>query len=177
LGAAGEEVALLMFFATNNPAQATRVRSWMQVARQAVRGGITVKRSLEFLAGCARGKLGDNLLKWNEALHRLTLGSAVKRGRNAAAELIDIHVQMVHERAFLSYRPLPYGGKVTLFRTFDQDSAYEVVEDLGWNAVAQGGVDIHYVPGTHLTIFSEENVPILAKKVEECIQSALSQRK
>jgi amino acid adenylation domain-containing protein len=177
LGAAGEEVALLMLFATNNPAQATRVRSWMQVARQAVRGGITVKRSLEFLAGCARGKLGDNLLKWNEALHRLTLGSAAKRGRNAAAELIDIHVQMVHERAFLAYRPLPYGGKVTLFRTFDQDSAYEVVEDLGWNAVAQGGVDIHYVPGTHLTIFSEENVPILAKKVEECVQSALSQRK
>jgi len=90
---------------------------------------------------------------------------------------VEIHVQMVHVRAFLAYRPPPYRGKVTLFRTFDQDSAYEVAKDLGWGAVAQGGVDIHYVPGTHLTIFSEENVSILAKKVEECIQSALSNRK
>jgi hypothetical protein len=51
------------------------------------------------------------------------------------------------------------------------------LRDLGWSAVTQDGVDVHYVPGTHLTTFSDENVSILAEKVEECIQSALSNRK
>jgi amino acid adenylation domain-containing protein len=173
LRAAGEEVALLMLFETDNPDQATRVRSWTQVVRQAVRRGITANRILEFLAGRARGKLGNRLTKWNETLHRLTSDRAAKRGENPATELVDLHVQMVHQRAFFAYRPQPYPGKIALFRTFDQDSAYEVAEDLGWGALAQGGVEIHYVPGTHLTIFSEEHVSILAKKVEECIQSAL----
>jgi len=175
--AADEEVALLMLFETENPAQAARVRSWKQVVFQAVRRGITADRIFEFLVGRTRGKLGNALTKWNETLHRLTVGRAAKRGGNPAAELVDIHVQMVHVRAFLAYRPLPHRGKVTLFRTLEQNSAYEVDEDLGWSAVAQGGVDVHYVPGTHFTIFSEENVSILAKKVEECIQSALSKRK
>ena len=177
LRAADEEVALLMLFETDNPAQPMRVRSWRQVVLQAFRRGITVSRILEFLASRIRGPLSYNLTEWNETFHRLMLGRAAKRGGNADAELVNIHVEMVHVRAFLAYRPLPYRGKVTLFRTFDEDSAYEMAEDLGWSAVATDGVDVHYVPGTHLTIFSDENVSILAKKVEECIQSALSKRK
>jgi thioesterase domain-containing protein/acyl carrier protein len=177
LRAADEEVALLMLFETDNPAQPMRVRSWSRVLLQAVRRGITVSRILEFLASRTRGALSNDLTKWNEAFHRLMLGRAAKRGGNAAAELVDIHVQMVHVRAFLAYKPLPYRGKVTLFRSFDQDSEYEMAEDLGWSAVAQDGVDVHYVPGTHLTVFSDENVSILAEKVEECIQAALSKRK
>lgn len=177
LRAAGEEVALLVLFDTRNPAKATRVRSWRQVVRQAVQRGVTANRVIEFLARCTRGKLGDNLIKWNEIFRRLVLGGVATRGQNSAAELLDMHVQMVHERAFLAFRPLPYGGKITLFRTLDKDSAYEMDEDLGWSVVAQDGVDVHYVPGLHLTIFSDENVPTLAKKVEECIQSVLSKRK
>ncbi len=94
-----------------------------------------------------------------------------------AAELLDVRVQMVHERAFLAYRPLPYHGKVALFRTLDQDSAYEYDHDLGWSAVVQGGVEVHCVPGIHTTIFSDENAPNLARKVEECIRSALVKSK
>jgi len=120
--------------------------------------------------------VGDNLLKFNESFHKLASGWVATRGQISTAELVDLHVQMVHERAFRAYRPLPYGGKVTLFRTLDQDSAYEVDQDLGWGAVAQGGAEVHYVPGIHATVFSDENVPSLAKKVEECIQSALSKK-
>jgi amino acid adenylation domain-containing protein len=177
LRAAGEEVVLLVLFDTHNPTQPTRVRSWTQIVRQAIRRGITAKRILRFLAQCTRGKLGDNLLKWNESFHKLTLGRAATRGRNAAAELLDLRVQMVHERAFLAYRPLPYRGKVALFRTLDQDSAFEYDHDLGWSAVVQGGVEVHYVPGIHTTIFSDENAPNLARKVEECIRSALVKNK
>jgi amino acid adenylation domain-containing protein len=176
LRAAGEEVALLILFETENPAQAAPVRSWMQVVRQAVRRGITTNRIVEFLAARAGGKLGDRLTEWNETWNRMKLGWATKRGGNHAAELVDLHVQAVHQRAFFAYRPRPYGGKVTLFRTLDEDSAYEVIEDLGWGQVAQGGVEVLYIPGTHLTIFSEENVTTLAEKARECIQLAFARR-
>ena len=119
---------------TDNPAQPTaRAILDAKFARiHAVRArGITASRILQFLARHIRGKLGDNLLRWNESFHRLTLGRVATRGRNAAAELLDLHVQMVHQRAFLAYRPLPYGGKVTLFRTLDQRVGYEVEPDLG----------------------------------------------
>jgi len=181
LRAAGEEVALLVLFDAFNPAKSMRVRSWKKIVwdkfRRVLSRGTTPSRILQFLAQHIRGNVGDKLLRWNESFHKLTLGRAATRGRSPAAELVDLHVQMVHERAYLAYRPLPYGGKVTLFRTLDQNSAYEVDQDLGWSAVAQGGVEVHFVPGIHASIFSDENVLNLAGKVEECIRSALSKSK
>jgi hypothetical protein len=45
--------------------------------------------------------------------------------------------------------------------------------DLGWGTVAQGGVEIYNVPGSHTTLFWDDNVvQILARKDEECIQSS-----
>jgi thioesterase domain-containing protein len=181
LRAAGEEVALLVLFDTANPAKPARVRSWNKIIRDKIRGvfsrGTTPSRTLQFLAQHIGGNVGDKLLVLNEYIHKLVPGQVGQRDRNRADELLNLHVQMVHERAFLSYRPPPYRGKVTLFRTLDQDSAYEVDQDLGWSAVAQGGVEVHCVPGIHATIFAPENVPYLAKKVEECIRSALSKSK
>ena len=181
LRAAGEEVALLVLFDTANPAKPARVRSWDKIVRDKIRRvfsrGTTPSRILQFLAQHIGGNVGDKLLLWNEYIHRLVLGQARKRDRSRADELLNLHVQMVHERACLSYRPLPYRGKVTLFRTLDLDPAYEVDQDLGWSAVAQGGVEVHCVPGIHATIFADENVPYLAKEVEECIRSALSKSK
>jgi amino acid adenylation domain-containing protein len=177
LRAAGEEIALLSLWETHNPARAPRVRSWIQIVHQAIRRGITLDRVVQFLAGRTDGMLLDKLTRWNENFHKLKSGRAAKGGGQLSPELINLHVQMAHERASLYYRPLPYSGKVTLFRTLDQNSVYTADEDLGWSAVAQGGVDIHYVPGVHLTIFSEENVSVLAQKVEECIQLAISKKK
>jgi amino acid adenylation domain-containing protein len=179
LRAAGEEVDLVALFDAPNPAKPRRVRSWTKVIRDTIRRvlsrGTTPSRVLQFLAQHCGSKAGDMLLRWNETFHKLTLGRTTSGGRNPP-ELLDLHVQMVHERAFLAYRPLPYPGKVTLFRTVAEDSAYEVDPDLGWGALAQGGTEIHYVPGIHATIFSDENVPDLARKVEECIHSVLSKK-
>src|SRR5260221_3848256 len=165
-----------MLFDTANPASPPRLRSWTRIVRDAVgrvvSRGTTPGRIIGFLPQHIRGKMGDNLLRWNERFRALALGRTATRDRNAAAELLDLHVQMLHQRAFFAYKPLPYGGKITLFRTLDERSGYDVDPDLGWNKVAQGGVEVHYVPGTHATIFSDENVPVLAGKVPEGIQAA-----
>ena len=177
LAAMGEEIALLMLFDTDNPAEPPRVRSWTRIIRgivgRVLSRGTTPSRVLQFLAQHIRGKMGDDLLRWNDRLHALGIGRTATGTRKSAAERLDLHVQMVHQRAFFAYKPLPYRGKITLIRAIDQPSGYDIDPDLGWNTVAQGGVEVHYVPGTHATIFSDENVPILARKVQECIREAL----
>ncbi len=178
---AGEEVASLVLFDTANRAKPARVRSWKKIVADKIwrvaSQGTTPSRIFQFWAQQVRGELGDNLLRWNERFHKPALGRGAARHGNPAAELRSLHVQMVHERAHLAYKPLAYRGKVTLFRTLNQDSAYEVDQDLRWSAVARGGVEVHFVPGIHDTIFEDENVPYLARKVDECIRPILPKSK
>jgi aspartate racemase len=62
-----------------------------------------------------------------------------------------------------------YPGKVTLFRASDQAVRYDQISDLGWSALALGGVEIHEVPGDHLGMFQEPHVQVLAEKLKTCI--------
>jgi aspartate racemase len=66
-----------------------------------------------------------------------------------------------------------YPGQVTLFRTTDQAVRYDQFSDLGWSALAVGGLEIHEVPGDHLDMFQEPHVQMLAEKLRACIDKAL----
>ena len=119
--------------------------------------------------------MSDKLLRLNERLLSLRSPWVAKSGQNNLAKLVERHFQIVHERAHLAYRPLPYPGKITLFRAADQPGGYEVEPDLGWSAFAQGGLEIHDVPGSHTTIFWDDNtLPHFARRVAECIRSGLA---
>jgi len=118
-----------------------------------------------------RGEIPLSTVEWSEMTHKLLLERIERRGQKASEKLLELHVRMVHERAFILYKPLPYRGKVTLFRAYNQPTDYQVDQDLGWSWVAQGDIEIHVVPGDHESIFSNENAPIVAEKLERCIQS------
>jgi len=66
-----------------------------------------------------------------------------------------------------------YPGKVTLFRASDQAVTYDQISDLGWSALAVGGLEIHEVPGDHLDMFQEPHVQMLAEKLRACIDKTL----
>jgi amino acid adenylation domain-containing protein len=174
LRAIGEEVALLALFDTPNPANRPRARSWMQVARYRIprllSRGVTLGGIFEFSAAHIGGKFGAQLLQWNERYHLLAT-----RGQNDPEKLLALQIRMANCRASLVYKPRPYAGKITLFRSLNQPIDFEVQADLGWNSVAQGGVEVHDVPGSHTTLFSDERtVQILASKVDECIKLSLA---
>ncbi|HEX4208950.1 MAG TPA: SDR family NAD(P)-dependent oxidoreductase, partial [Candidatus Binataceae bacterium] len=68
-----------------------------------------------------------------------------------------------------------YQGRITMFRAAqgiaNDDPRYG--ESLGWQSVAEQGVEIHEVPGTHRDILREPNVRILAREISNaCINSA-----
>ncbi len=64
------------------------------------------------------------------------------------------------------YHPTPYPGMLTLFRAEVQP--YELVKsrDLGWNAVAEGDIEILDVPGTHDTLIEQ---PVLLDALRDVL--------
>jgi len=72
------------------------------------------------------------------------------------------------------YHPRPYSGRVTLFRAAKHDSQYGSDPKLGWAEVAKEGVDVHEVPGDHISILDDPGVGVLAEKLRSCIDRARS---
>ena len=78
-----------------------------------------------------------------------------------------VHILKTHTEAWRQYEPQSYPGRVTLFRSAEQAEA----GDLGWGQVALGGVEIHEVPGDHLSMIHEPDVRSLAEKLKACLEA------
>ncbi|WP_375515431.1 amino acid adenylation domain-containing protein [uncultured Nostoc sp.] len=86
-------------------------------------------------------------------------------------KIIDANTQAVSEYIF----PV-YPGRAILLRTEDQnrDEAIATQYDpqFGWGEVVAGGLDIHYVPGSHLGLLNEPHVQELAETLRNCLIQA-----
>ncbi|HEY4085632.1 MAG TPA: amino acid adenylation domain-containing protein [Bryobacteraceae bacterium] len=76
------------------------------------------------------------------------------------------------QSAARKYHPRPYPRKLTLFTS--SDAATRTDEDWrrAWREVAQGGLDVHIVPGDHETIEQEANVQLIASHFQNCLDRA-----
>jgi thioesterase domain-containing protein/acyl carrier protein len=76
-------------------------------------------------------------------------------------------IMTVNQAAFSQYIPGHYNGLVTLFKS----SIYGRSVYFGWEELTSGGVRGFEVPGTHRTMMQEPNVRILAKQLNQCLES------
>ncbi len=66
------------------------------------------------------------------------------------------------------FQPKIYRGRVSVFRICKQPLNRIRDKELGWGKLAAGGVNLHYVPGTHgSSVLSEPNVRVLAAEVKK----------
>lgn len=74
-------------------------------------------------------------------------------------------------RAYAQYSWSPFSGKIQFIRSseFHQrpDKQYHLDQ---WKKLAKGGLEVHVVPGHHLTLFKEPEVQGLARKIRECLE-------
>jgi thioesterase domain-containing protein/acyl carrier protein len=79
-------------------------------------------------------------------------------------------VQMLKSHIYAGkiYIPQPYRGRVTLFRASEEVADSDDLT-LGWRELATEGVDLHWVPGNHLTMVREPHVQVLAKELRACL--------
>jgi len=72
-----------------------------------------------------------------------------------------------HWRAVMQYRPRAYPGRITLFRSRFQSPLLGLGNQMGWERVALGGVDVVRVPGGHLSVLQPPNVDVLARRLSD----------
>ena len=66
--------------------------------------------------------------------------------------------------------PRTYSGRVSVFRARKQPLNRIRDKELGWGRLAEGGVDLHYVPGRHgASVLQEPNVQVLAAEMKQCL--------
>jgi thioesterase domain-containing protein len=81
-------------------------------------------------------------------------------------------------RSRAGYVPGPYAGTLTLFRASDDTGPMDRFlapfppgerATMGWSRVAPGRVEVRPVPGSHVTLGSEQHAPALARSVREAL--------
>ena len=80
-------------------------------------------------------------------------------------------VGTAYMQALRDYAPQAYQGRVILFRS--SESPWWIANDLelGWGGLAAGGLEIHKVPGSHISIIGD-NIGALAEKLQPCLDRA-----
>jgi thioesterase domain-containing protein len=68
-----------------------------------------------------------------------------------------------HIRALRTYRPKPYAGHVTLFRTRGHALFTSFDEHYGWSDLVRGGITMEIMPGGHGNVLDEPHVRAVAR--------------
>jgi thioesterase domain-containing protein/aryl carrier-like protein len=81
------------------------------------------------------------------------------------------HLFVANTKAMISYRPEPYAGKLTLFQASEKfvRTRHEPYHE--WSQLCDD-VELHKVPGNHLTLVQEPHVHELAAKLAACIDAS-----
>src|SRR5439155_20003295 len=92
-----------------------------------------------------------------------------KFGRALPRALRD--VQEFNWLAARDFVPGLYDGQVTLFwASQDLRASFDLVA--GWRVLAEGGLEVHEIPGTHLDLIKAPHVSELANKLRSCLENA-----
>lgn len=120
-------------------------------------------------------------VRWRWRSLKAALGRRLSRAGAQAAmpradELVDLSacpddqraLWDAHIRALARYRPRPFTGRVTLFRSRIHPLFCSFDERYGWGELA-GDVSVRIVPGEHESILEEPNVASLAAQLRHCL--------
>jgi amino acid adenylation domain-containing protein len=90
--------------------------------------------------------------------------------------LTELRQQLLLYRAHLlaavQYRPLPYQGQITLFRSAEAQAKHHSDARLGWEKLA-AAVEVHLTPGTHFSMLREPHVRTLAQMLKTSLPAVV----
>ncbi|HEY9607900.1 hypothetical protein, partial [Allocoleopsis sp.] len=83
-----------------------------------------------------------------------------------------LRVYKASSQATLNYVPTVYPNTITLLRTGDRSSITHQDSTLGWSNLTGNNVEVHWVPGNHLTMLRKPHVQVLSEQLGGCIERA-----
>jgi thioesterase domain-containing protein len=167
LAKAGEPIGLVALIDTLHPAFR---RNMSTAERLRFRSTWFANRIAKYLRNLMHGKI-DRVI--GEALH-FVLGRckhvlwkiARMFGRSGGPLRDAINTdEMVLVSAWHRYQPTSYAGHLVLVKAADRAPEYGRDHTLGWGQYASGGIDIHVIPGSHLSIMHLPDVLTLAERI------------
>jgi len=159
LTAAGMQVEFLGLFDTTAP---LRVKSKLFSRRTY---GTAWQRALEILSG-------DHLMEQIKAIVRRRKFRVQERIARTISLTVPPELGTLKGSqgfAAIEYVAMPYAGSITVFRSQIRPPNELWSYQLGWDRVVSK-VEVHDVPGDHLSIYSGENIGTLAKKLTACLE-------
>jgi amino acid adenylation domain-containing protein len=170
LKAGGKEVAMLALLDTypKGYAKYTGAESFLRKIQL---------RLSEFLALQSKDKLVFLRNRGREYGGKLAslLKPSPRGARNGEESQITRAVRTVWEANLIAsarYEPKPYNGRVTIFWARESYINSTHRFRLGWSTLAPDKLEFRIIPGTHITMFEEPNVQVLAREMNECIRTA-----
>ena len=142
------------------------------------------------IAGIVEELVGENLQLSHETLASLTPDQQINYFKQqleivgvlppqADIKLVRGLLQVYRTQCQIDYVPHnTYGTSITLFRAQEGNSEQENSDHLsydpawGWNQFSDSEVEIHTVPGTHISMMTEPHVKILAEKLQKSLEQA-----
>lgn len=80
-------------------------------------------------------------------------------------------IQALHH-ALRDYAPAPYPGRIAVFRARRQPLLRAHRASMGWDDLAEGGVETYVTPGGHHSMLYRPYVRVLARKLASCLECA-----
>ena len=171
LFASGQEVAMLALFDTPTPWAAAPKPLFKKLAGY-------LHNVRRFGPGYIREKLGQRMGDL-----RLNLRRRLRAPEESATQILADEVRLRHllGETAARYDLRAYPGRITLFALAHRDgmsdslfdpALFDVDPQLGWGRLAAGGVEVHELPGEHLSIFQEPHVRSLAEKLTACLEAS-----
>jgi thioesterase domain-containing protein len=169
LRASGETVGLLALLGSRRPGsvvRGTRITEWRSGI---ARGGLAflLERALVFF---------KRELRFVRA--RFRIFSSRVFGRAIPHEIRNMWLTWAFFRAEGRYRPPVYPGPLTLLRpSEDSVSDQHGGPEFGWQGFAEGGVEVHEIPGSHETILSQPHATVVAEKLTALASNASGRKR
>ena len=85
-----------------------------------------------------------------------------------------VRILRTHTEAWRAYQPQVYSGRITLFRASESSGDGYQEPDMGWGRLTSGGVEVHEVPGDHISMIHEPHVRVLAERLRGCLDMTLA---
>ena len=91
--------------------------------------------------------------------------------RNVGSSRSLTAVLQANTQAIFHYTPGFYDGTITLLRTYSSVGGSQAQElTLGWQQFSSQAVEVHFLPGRHLTLLRSPHVQQLAETLQTCLQ-------
>ena len=163
----GETVGLLVLFDTLNPDRPIRMARPMQEKLQghAERmATLTRRERIRYVYNWVK-------MKANRVYLKLSFRAAGLLRMSLPYSFVEEYLSEANLKAVFNYVPEPYPGRILLFRASETLPTNPVDDPMGWGPLAEQGVDLYVVHGTH-RIVDEPYVIEVAAHLQQALDNA-----